>query len=110
MTKSYLNSILTSRTAALLFAMLFWVREAACQDALVTFYAPAMTLKAVLPDGRKPFYGNVFDGDQRLFLFFSHEHWQPDRFVTLRIPTGTHAFSASNKDHAPPKDRTEVNL
>lgn len=75
---------------------------AQCQTATVTFYSPGTMAKAV---GRaeitagtivhEPFFGWVFDGDQRI------SNLQRGHFVTVQIPSGHHVFSASYSSKHP---------
>jgi hypothetical protein len=60
----------------------------------VTFYsiqhgAGQQITDAVVPFGKAPFNGLLYDGGQRI------AHLQGGRFLTFLIPTGEHQFSAS---------------
>lgn len=72
-------------------AVLFAVAPCLAQTGTVTFYSDAYTAKemakGLLPTGQGPFYGWLFDGQQRLI------HARPGHFVTFRLASGTHAFT-----------------
>ena len=70
---------------------------AGAQKATVTFYSPTdppahQLLETVEVFGVIPFFGNVFDGDQKL------ANIHRGRFVTFELPHGTHVFSGNLKN------------
>jgi hypothetical protein len=72
-------------------------------DAEVTIYSNGSLASAVLMPGEPKvnhaaFIGLLFDGDQKIGFI------QPNRFLTLRLPTGQHTFSASLSSKHPAKD------
>jgi hypothetical protein len=79
------------------------------QTGTVTFYSATFTvanqLKAgVVPAGRVPFAGWLFDGNQRL------AHAKPGRFFTFRLPAGPHTFSATYKSAHPGSSTLQLNV
>jgi hypothetical protein len=70
------------------------------QTGKVTFYSDALPVKdairvGVVPAGKAPFPGWLYDGNQRL------AHFSVGRFITLRLEPGTHLFSASSSSKKP---------
>jgi hypothetical protein len=79
------------------------------QTGSVTFYSEVMSAKEglkayVMPTGTVPFFGWIYDGQQRL------AREDAGRFVTFRLPVGLHTFSAGMSRHHPCKATIALNL
>jgi len=73
-------------------------------SALVTFYSNGSLLRQGLPGLKhSSFNGAIFDGERRLAVL------RHNRFVTLRLPTGQHLFSASYTGKHP-ADNSQLTL
>jgi hypothetical protein len=79
---------------------------ASAQDAVVTFYSHGSRATSGVPGTKNGVYwGSVFDGDERLLTFKDGFFFKNNRFTVLRLPPGTHTFSASYNSH-PSKDHS----
>jgi hypothetical protein len=82
---------------------------AKAQDALVTFYTHGSVWTTGIPGTKHDIYiGSIFDGTQRLFGFRDSFYAHNDRYITLRVAPGPHAFGASNAKR--PQERETLHL
>jgi len=95
----------------LLFNIAFVMLALPCcaQTGTVTFYFAQPGLgqevaDGVLPVGKVPFTGFLYDGSQRM------AHARGGRFVTFRLPVGEHQFSASYRSLDPGDPAVPLNL
>lgn len=95
----------------LLFAVAFVTFALPCcaQTGTVTFYfaQPGIgqeVADAVLPVGKVPFTGFLYDGSQRM------GRARGGRFVIFRLPVGEHQFSASYRSLDPGDPAVHLNL
>jgi hypothetical protein len=79
------------------------------QTGIVTFYSCPFPFKdelkaSLMPAGRIPFGGWLFDGKKRL------AHASPGHFVRFRLATGQHTFSVPWKSKEPGKTVLRLNV
>jgi hypothetical protein len=93
----------------LLLAMAVLTSSCIAQTGTVTFYSVGTTMRggvaiAVVPAGKEPFTGWLFDGKQRL------AHAQSGHFMTFDLPAGPHSFSATYKSDLPGLTVLQLNV
>jgi hypothetical protein len=79
------------------------------QTGTVTFYSAALPAKDVLKDvaipvGNMPFYGWLFDGNEKL------AHARIGRFMTFQLTPGPHSFSASYRSSRPGSATARIDI
>jgi len=103
---------LFSLAAVFLAAQLtLWCPSASAQDATVVFYAHGSVLTSGLPgSNRGIFYGNIFDGNRRLFKFRDGFFVKNNRMLIFNLAPGPHIFSASYGKHPSKKSQVVLTL
>jgi hypothetical protein len=81
------------------------------QEATVTFYTHGSPWTTGIPGTHHDiFIGSIFDGTQGLFTFRDAYFAHNNRFLTLRIPAGTHTFGASYGKAPRPRETVTYDL
>lgn len=86
-----------------------WGAAQGGQDAVVTFYSHGSFLTTAIPGTVHDVYiGGIFDGAQGIFSFRDGFFAHNNRFISLRLAPGPHAFGASNGKR--PESRETLNI
>jgi hypothetical protein len=104
------RSLMHLRNLHLLAIALITISLSCCaQTGTVTFYSIQPSLghqlaDEVIPSGKAPFVGLLYDGNQRL------AHATGGRFMTFLFPVGDHQFSASYRHLSPGDPSAHLNI